>query len=93
MRSIDSPGYTCFWCNHEHTHADACGAIVLADDACSCPNLAVAGFSDNDHCHAGRDGECIWGRCPQDADGRANYQTLCVLAARDLKRCPNYEDA
>jgi len=31
------------------------------------------------HCHADRDGDCNWKDCPQEANNRANYQTVCPL--------------
>lgn len=34
-------------------------------------------------CHAGRDGDCLWADCPQEANNRANYQSWCPLAGRD----------
>jgi hypothetical protein len=39
-----------------------------------------------EHCHAGRDGECNWDGCPQEANNRANYQSYCPLAAADDAR-------
>jgi len=38
---------------------------------------------DHPHCHAGKDGHCNWGDCPQEANNRANYQEYCPLAALD----------
>jgi hypothetical protein len=35
------------------------------------------------HCHAGKDGDCNWKDCPQEANNRANYQSYCPLAAAD----------
>jgi hypothetical protein len=37
-----------------------------------------------DRCHAGLDGECYWSKCPQEADDRANYQSWCPLASREV---------
>lgn len=28
-------------------------------------------------CRAGEDGDCIWADCPQEKDGRKNYQPHC----------------
>jgi hypothetical protein len=36
-----------------------------------------------EHCHAGRDGDCFWPECPQEANNRANYQRWCPLATHD----------
>lgn len=38
-------------------------------------------------CHAGRDGECDWKQCPQEANGRANYQPRCPLATPEDDEC------
>lgn len=35
------------------------------------------------HCHAGKDGDCNWLECPQEANNRANYQNYCPLAKAD----------
>jgi hypothetical protein len=29
--------------------------------------------------HADSDGDCNWAECPQEANNRANYQTVCPL--------------
>lgn len=31
-------------------------------------------------CHAGRDGDCWWKNCPQEANNRADWQEICPLA-------------
>jgi hypothetical protein len=33
-----------------------------------------------EHCHAGRDGDCNWKECPQEANNRANWKDVCPLA-------------
>lgn len=32
--------------------------------------VLIADFSK--HCHAAKDGECNWGKCPQNRDGEPN---------------------
>ncbi|KKM94146.1 hypothetical protein LCGC14_1201250 [marine sediment metagenome] len=35
------------------------------------------------YCHAGKDGDCIWDGCPQEANNRKNYQSWCPLAKKE----------
>lgn len=32
------------------------------------------------YCHAGKDGDCNWQDCPQEANNRANWRDVCPLA-------------
>ena len=32
-----------------------------------------------DRCHAASDGDCWWPQCPQEANNRANYKSVCAL--------------
>lgn len=41
----------------------------------------AARAAETPHCHAGRDGDCNWPECPQEANNRANYQSRCPLLA------------
>jgi len=41
------------------------------------------GKREPNRCHAGRDGECNWKHCPQEANNRANRQPHCPLDVRD----------
>jgi fructose-1,6-bisphosphatase/sedoheptulose 1,7-bisphosphatase-like protein len=43
-------------------------------------------------CHAGMDGECYWSDCPQEANGRANYQSHCPLDRITEAKRMNPED-
>ena len=42
--------------------------------------------TEPEHCHSGRDGDCNWEDCPQEANNRANYQSYCPLAVADEAR-------
>lgn len=33
-------------------------------------------------CHAGSDGDCDWEACPQELNGRSNYQKVCPLLSQ-----------
>ena len=39
-------------------------------------------------CHAASDGECIWPECPQEKDGRRNYQPSCPLLGNAAPPAP-----
>lgn len=43
------------------------------------------GVQHKEACHAGRDGDCNWKHCPQEANNRANYQTCCPLMTDEQK--------
>lgn len=45
--------------------------------------LLDTGSLKPERCHGGKDGDCWWDRCPQEADGRANYLSWCGLATKD----------
>ena len=34
------------------------------------------GLANAGHCMADTDGDCSWADCPQEANGRANYQPM-----------------
>jgi hypothetical protein len=50
-------------------------------------------FLARHHCHGGRDGDCTWGSCPQEFNGRANYRSYCPLAKLDEQADPDYHGA
>ncbi len=53
-------------------------ALIIEGD-----DLAIRVFSpkESELCHAGKDGDCNWSKCPQEANNRANYQNYCPLAS------------
>lgn len=52
--------------------ADAALTRLLAD---RCSYVEIRSSA----CHAGSDGDCNWSECPQEANNRANYQSICPL--------------
>lgn len=42
-------------------------------------------FAGDEHCHAGRDGDCTWTQCPQERANRKDYQSYCCPLARDYE--------
>jgi len=64
-----------------------CGAKIREDSNEAMFGHIVAALNSApasaSHCHAGSDGECNWAECPQEANNRANYQTVCPLYKAD----------
>lgn len=54
-----------------------------AKECCCVEHVAAR----REQCHADSDGDCGWKQCPQEANGRANYQSLCPLAQPEDDEC------